>query len=182
LSNSLKFDFLFPTEVPDIEGLQIVAINRVLNPSFNEFLDKVRRWFAKEYSTPLLQVIDNFDDSYILTCYFENKYEELDPEERRERAEELITPPEERGKQKELEEAADLALLEEMAKELEEGLTRTPEEKKKLKDSKALGKNKPDGKAVIGKVPAKVQPKLEEKVKPDVPDDLDGLSFSFSDK
>lgn len=130
---------LFEPNLFDFEGIQLIALQKVLSPTYEDFLDRTRRWFSKTYSTPLYQVSKQFDDQYILTCYFEEHFIEMEPQDRRERAEELLMTPEERIKAQEEEEAFDEELLAEMEEEARQGVTRAPKKGKK-DEKKALGK------------------------------------------
>lgn len=102
-----------------LENLQRIAMNSVENPTYEDWLRKVRRWFSKTYSTPILQVED-FEDEYVIIAYYENIFDEMDADERKNKIIELIQTAEDKKKKKVEDAQIDKELEEEMRKELEE--------------------------------------------------------------
>jgi primosomal protein N' len=56
--------------------LQIKAIDSIFNPTDTYFQRKICRWYSKEFSTPLKQVLSmHFEE--VLTHYYENQFETI---------------------------------------------------------------------------------------------------------
>jgi len=56
--------------------LQLRAIDSIFNPNDTYFQRKICRWYSKEYSTPLKQVlVMSFDE--VLIHYYENQFETI---------------------------------------------------------------------------------------------------------
>jgi len=79
-----------------ITALQIKALKNVLKPDTQAVLRSIFRWYSSTYATPL-HMVDDLPLDDILTHWFEYHFEQLDEEDVRQKAEELILTPEERA-------------------------------------------------------------------------------------
>lgn len=57
--------------------LQLKALDCIFNPTDDYLQRKICRWYSKEYSTPLNQVLEMPFD-YVLTHYYESEFEKQD--------------------------------------------------------------------------------------------------------
>lgn len=96
--------------------LQRIAMAAVESPTYDDFMRRIRRWFSKEFHVPLPQV-DDLEDEYLLLNYFETQFEDLEPEERRNKILELIETEVERKARKTADQDFEDELLAEMEEE-----------------------------------------------------------------
>lgn len=56
--------------------LQVLAIKATEDPSFEDFIEKVQRWYSKTFSTPLTEV-EGMSDEKLVETYLKEKYLDL---------------------------------------------------------------------------------------------------------
>lgn len=59
-----------------LKAIQILAINAIENPTYEDQFRYVCRWFSKTYSIPLNQV-DQYSEEEILQAWFEDRFKEM---------------------------------------------------------------------------------------------------------
>lgn len=134
-----------------IDNLQRIAMNSVENPTYEDWLRRIRRWFSKEYSTPLLQV-EEFEDEYVILAYYEHIFEEMDPETRKNKILELVETPQEKKAREIKEEEIDAEIMKEMEAEFKE----IQAKKQKASLGQGVKEKKP--------IPSPKEEKLEEPI------------------
>jgi len=61
----------------DTSQIEQIAFASVINPDYDAEYRKICRWFSKEFHTPLPEVEENLETSYILLHYFEHHFAKL---------------------------------------------------------------------------------------------------------
>lgn len=117
-----------------VDSIKKIALASVLEPDRDAIERKVRRWYSKQFYTPLPEVEDLPLD-YILLHYFEDLYESLDRDDLVSQIPLVLETPEERKLREEREQADEDAYMAKVAQELKE-------DDKKLLNKKPL-KTKP---------------------------------------
>jgi hypothetical protein len=59
-----------------LKAIQVLALQSVEDPTYEDFYRSVCRWFSKEFSTPLTEV-QEMGDEYVLSHYYETMYAEV---------------------------------------------------------------------------------------------------------
>jgi hypothetical protein len=59
-----------------LKAIQVLALRSVEDPTFEDFFERVCRWYSKSFSVPLPDV-ESIPDEKILRAYFEEHYYEL---------------------------------------------------------------------------------------------------------
>lgn len=113
------------------EAIKIKALHSVLKPDTEYYIRRVARWYSKTYHTPLMEVY-SLPLEYLLLEFYEDKYENMEEEDRHLELEEAIETQEQRKER---------LALEDLDKLNEYELLRISEEENKKK--KKLPKEKP---------------------------------------
>lgn len=61
----------------DTSVIEQIALASVINPEYDAQYRRICRWFSKEFSTPLPEVEENLETSYVLLHYFEHNFARL---------------------------------------------------------------------------------------------------------
>lgn len=109
------------------KALRILALKAAIKPDGEALLRHIFRWYSKTFSTPLHEVYD-IPVEDILTAFYEDKYENMEPADRDKELAELLQTPEDE-KREALERDMDEFNAEMFARE-----TERKEKAKKLKD------------------------------------------------
>jgi hypothetical protein len=128
-------------------ALQLSAMEAVVRPSRESFERYVCRWYSREFSTPLQEVL-GIPLEEILQAYYEDNYEKMTEEDREAEIERLLETDQEREERAQQEEKADRA-GDELALNLE----------------KAIEQDMEQGKAVTRPLRRKKKEKLPGKLK-----------------
>ena len=99
-----------------LESLQRIALKNVLEPDFDAFMRGIRRWYCITFNTALHDVED-LEDEYILLHYFEHTFEELPPEERKDKIGDVLKTAKEKAEERDAEAKFDKDLMDEMEEE-----------------------------------------------------------------
>ena len=59
-----------------LKALQVIALKAVEDPTYQDFYDRICRWYSKTFSTPLAEV-RQLADTEVLSTYFKETYYEL---------------------------------------------------------------------------------------------------------
>jgi hypothetical protein len=101
-----------------ILSLQRIAMARVESESYEDSMRRIRRWYSKTYFVPIKEV-EEMTDEEVLVEYFEHAYEEMTPEERKDKIKELAETPEEKQERLRYEKEFEDRLMADMKKDLD---------------------------------------------------------------
>jgi hypothetical protein len=120
------------------KALKCLSLKAVINPSYEDFLRSVHRYYSKTFSTPLTEV-EKLPLDYVLRAYYEDIFEKMDEDERYAELDILIETEEETkarlAKEKAVEEAGD-KLFESLNKQVKESIGKDLKINKKMEDIK----------------------------------------------
>lgn len=79
------------------EAMNLIALKGAAHPDFASQVRYVIRWYSKTFSTPLHVVEEEIPMEDVWLAFFEEKYEDMEPEELERAIEEALKTPDERN-------------------------------------------------------------------------------------